>query len=343
MSCRFVDSFSHYATADISKKWNDVGPGGTVAIIDSVGRFSGNAIRVDPLAVNAWVSRTIDAQQIWTIGFAMLTPGLPATTAVLCQLIDGANGVQCDLRVNPDGTLSITRNGTALVGGTSTVAIRIGAWNYIEFHAKISQSTASGDGVVQLNSAQVLSINSGQSLQSTSDYTANEILIAGAFAGCLFNDCYMCDGNGSVNNTFLNDIRVIPLFPNGAGALTQFSVTGASTNWQAVSENPPDNDLTYVSSNTPGNIDLYTVNNLTTAGTINAIQTVIDTRKDNSASHTLAAEIRIGGTNYSGTSVPSASSYVFNCEIRETNPFTSVAWTQADINTPLQIGLNLVS
>lgn len=342
MSLRFIDGADHYATADITRKWNAVGPSGTCAVQVGLGRFGGgNALRIDPLSCS--VTKTLDNQGTWIVGFAMQTPGLPTGSAVLVQFIDSVNGVQCDLRVNSDGTLSVTRNGAPLTGGQSTASIRVGSWNYIEVKVSISTSIAANAVQVQLNSAVVLTVAAGQSTQLSANASANTIVLAGAFVGCLFDDIYIADGNGAVNNTFLNDSRVVALLPNGAGALTAFSVTGAPTNWQATSDNPPDNDTSYVSSNTPGNIDLYTVPNLSVAGTIRGVQTVIDARKDDAGSHGLAAEVRIGGTNYNGATVQLGSTYVMQTEIRETNPFTGVAWTQSDINTPLQIGLNLIS
>ena len=342
MSLRFIDGADHYATADITRKWNAVGPSGTCAVQVGLGRFgTGNALRIDPLSCS--VSKTLDNQATWIVGFAMQTPGLPSGSAVLVQFIDSVNGVQCDLRVNGDGTLSVTRNGAALTGGQSTAAIRVGAWNYIEVKVTIGSSVAANTVQVQLNNAVVLTVTAGQSTQATANASANTILLAGAYVGCLFDDIYIADGNGAANNTFLGDSRVVALSPNGAGASTTFSVTGAGSNWQAVSDSPPDNDTSYVSSNTPGQIDLYTVSTLSVAGTIRGVQTVIDARKDDAGGHGLAAEVRIGGTNYAGATVQLGTTYVMNCEIRETNPFTGVAWTQADINTPLQVGLNLIS
>jgi hypothetical protein len=343
MSLRFIDGFDHYTAADITKKWNAIGPTGTVAIQLNNGRISGNSIRIDPLG--CFLQKTLDNQATWIVGIAMQTPGLPPAgqSAVIMQWLDGANGVQCDLRVNADGTLSITRNGAALAGGTSTASLKVGGYHYIEAKVTISTSILASSCQVQLDSNVVITVATGQSTQSTANATANTIVLAGAAVGCLFDDVYICDGTGAVNNTFLNDCRVVTLFPNGAGFSTQFSVTGAATNWQAVSNNPPQTDITYVSSNTPGQIDLYTVGNLAVAGTIKGVQTVVDARKDDAGARQLAAEIRIGGTNYVGASAFLATSYQMNSEIRETNPNTGVAWTQADINTPLQIGFNLTA
>ena len=181
---RFIDGVGHYtAPADITRKWNAVGPSGTCAVVPNVGPFGGNAMRIDPLS--CYLQKTIDNQQTLIVGFRMQTPGLPLNSAVICQLVDSLNGVQCDLRINSDGTLSVTRNGTPLTNGQSTVAVRVGAWNFIELKVKISSSIVSGDVSVQLNGAVVITVAAGQSVQSTTNATANTINIAGAFIGCL--------------------------------------------------------------------------------------------------------------------------------------------------------------
>ena len=344
MSLRFTDGFDHYATADLTRKWTAAGATGTVAVQAGLGRFgTGNACRIDPQG--CYLQKTLDAQSTWVVGFAMMTPGLPAAggSAVLVQFLDSGN-VQCDLRVNADGTLSVTRNGTALTSGQSSAAVRVGAWNYIEVKVTIASSISANAVQVQLNNAVVVTVATGQNTQSTTNTTANSITRAGASVGCLFDDVYITDGNGSVNNgVFLGDSRVVALLPTGNGATDAWSVTGASANYQAVNENPPANDTSYVSSNTASQLDLYAVANLTITGTIRGIQTVIDTRKDDAGTHSLAAVVRIGGSNYTGATVQLGTTYQMNCEIRETNPNSSAAWTVSDINTPLQVGQSLVA
>lgn len=343
MSLRFIDGCSHYGTSDITKKWTAAGSGGTIAVVPGTGRFGGNGLRIDPLSISAFVSKTLDAQTTWIIGFSLNPPGLPATTAVLLQLVDGSNGVQVDLRVNPDGTLSVTRNGAAVVGGTSTIPIRVSTSNFIEFKVTIASSISANTCQVCINGGTVLTVATGQNLQNTTNATANTIVVAGPYIGSIFCDFYICDGAGSANNTILGDCRVATLFPNGPGASTQFSVTGAATNWQAVSDAAPDNDSTYVSSNTPNQIDLYTLQNLTLTGTIKGVQTVLDARKDDAGTRTLAAVVQLASTNYVGATVSLALGYQLQLEIRETNPNTGVAWLVSDINAPMQLGEKLIA
>jgi len=298
---RFLDGFSHYATADITKKWNN-----------------------------------------WIVGFAILPTAFPLLNTPIFQLLDQGNN-QVELRVYSDGTLALTRNGAPLAGGQSSFSLRIGAWYYIEVNVTISMAISVNQAQVNVNGVNVINVTTGQQTQQTPNATANSIQLAGTAPNTTFDDVYMCDGTGSLNNTFRGDSRVVQVLPSGAGDATEFSVAGAVNNWAAVDEIPPDNDATYVYSQTPSQQDLYTLPTFPLASaTIFGIQTVLDCRLDNTGARTVAASIKTGGTVYNGASFTPGSTYQFATEIREVDPFTSAAWTSAEL-TALQVGAIIVS
>ena len=116
MALRFVDGFDHYVTADITKKWNSNNSG---VISSTAGRRGGGSLRWVSGNSNNAVVKTLDAQATWILGVALSVSSVPSLTSTFLRLLD-AGTVQCDLRINVDGTLSVTRNGTALTNGTST-------------------------------------------------------------------------------------------------------------------------------------------------------------------------------------------------------------------------------
>src|SRR5271166_4055020 len=118
MSLRGFDGLNSYATAQINQKWNG---SLNAAIVPSVGRFGGNALRLNDILTGGNITKTWDSQGVWAVGFAINCPGFPAASTPIVQFLDAGN-VQVDVRVNADGTLSMTRNGTLLAGGTSTFA-----------------------------------------------------------------------------------------------------------------------------------------------------------------------------------------------------------------------------
>src|SRR5687767_1615628 len=127
---RFIDGGGdHYATSDINAKWTN----SSGAVVSSgTGRFGGNSLRLADLASGSFLQKTLDAQASWIVGVGLLVSGFPAAPAPVIRLLDQGTQ-QCEVRVNPDGTLSVTRNGTALSGGTSSFALRAGTYYFIEF------------------------------------------------------------------------------------------------------------------------------------------------------------------------------------------------------------------
>jgi len=335
---RFIDGCNHYATADITKKWN-AAP--TATVNSAGGRFGGNGLRVHDVLNGGYLRKTLNAQPTWICGFGIIPTAFPSTNTPIFQLLDqGAN--QIELRCYSDGTLSLTRNGAPLSGGLSTFALQIGAWYFIEVKVTIANAILAGTCQVRVNNELVIDVVAGQDTQETANATANSVQFAGLVPNTTFDDFYICDGTGLINIDFLGDSRIYEMLPNGAGDQTDFGVVGAVNNWAAVDEIPPDDDATYVFSQTPGQRDLYNLQDLVLTGTIKGIQTCLDARKDDCGARTIAATIKTGGTIYDGVAVVPATSYLMFTETREVNPFTALAWTPADL-IALQAGVKLVS
>ncbi len=111
MSLRFVDSFDHYNTAQVTRKWNVLG--GTTSILAGGGRNGTQSLHIP--SQNCYLLKTIDPQPSWVVGFAANFSrfGLPGSgQGLFFQFLD-VGSPQLDLVHNPDGTLSVQRNGVA--------------------------------------------------------------------------------------------------------------------------------------------------------------------------------------------------------------------------------------
>jgi len=334
---RFIDGFDHYDTTRINQKWtNSAG----VNIVAGAGRFGGNAVQINHADIGGFLQKTLDAQNIWVVGFAIRPSGFPVTNTPILKFFDGSD-VQLDLRVNADGTLSLTRNGAPLSGGTSVFALQVSGWYFIEVKVKFSNSIAAGDCQVRVNNQQVIDVTAGQDCQATANSTANSIWLSGTAANCAFDDFYICDGVGPLCNNFLGDSKITTIMPNGAGDVTQFAVAGASANWQAVNSIPPAGDTKYVSSAVVGQRDLYNFADPALTGSIWGIQTNLYVRKEDSGARTVATVIKSGGTEYDGNAIYPSTSYLFFTEIRQVDPATAVPWTSGGINA-LQSGPKII-
>lgn len=335
MTLRFIDGWDHYATADITRKWTSILGSPTV---QAAGRFGGNCLRISTASIN--VTKTLPAAAGWVIGFAVKLPVLAANPLV--SLLD-AGSAQVELRLAADGTLAVTRAATALTGGASALALSTATWYYIEWKVTIADSIAANSCQVRVNGAQWINVTAGQDTKNTANATANQVRLASpASANTDFDDLYVCDSAGSLNNDFVGDCRVEALFPTGAGTTTQWTPS-AGANWQCVDENPPTDDTDYVESSTAGQKDTYAMGDLASVPTaIFGVQTCLLARKTDAGSRSVAAVIRSGGADYDGATVALADTYAYLLEVREQDPDGPASWTAAKVSA-MEAGLKLVN
>lgn len=257
---------------------------------------------------------------------------------------DGATQ-QCTLRINSNKTLSLCRgSNTTLTNGTSSNSLSMNTWYYIEVKIQIADSIGASSCIVKVNGTTWLTVSSGQDTKVSSNAYFNEFRIGldTNVSGdeVMFDDLYICDTSGSVNNDFLGDCKVNTILPSGAGTTTQWTPSTGS-NYQCVDEAQSNSDTDYVSTGTATNLDLYAMSDIT-GGTILGVKVNTVTRKDDAGTRTAAHAIRTGAVNYFGSAFSVTDSYAFNSTIWEQNPGTTAAWTSSEINS-LEAGLRLES
>ncbi len=341
MAVVYMDSFAHYATSDLARKgWTS---NGTAAVIAGGGRFGSGALNApNNVTGNGNATRSVPAGSTFVVGFAFRPTGSHVAASQLVTLLD-AGTAQVDLRYNTDGTLSVTRNGTALTGGTSTATLLVGGWNHLEWRVTISNSVGANTCQVRLNGVVIITVATGQDVQNTANASANQVRVGAqlnpsATVTWSFSDLFVDDGTD-----FLGDMRVCYLAPTSAGTSTQWTATGAATGWDCVDDAAPDDDTTYVTSGTAGDLDLYNLADLPfTPTSVAAVQTVILHRKDDAGVRTIAPTVRSGGTNYDGSNTNVGDSYAYDVQVRTTDPATAAAWAVSSVNN-LQLGPKVVA
>lgn len=143
------------------------------------------------------------------------------------------------------------------------------------------------------------------------------------------------------NNDFLGNVRVGAQWADAPGDLTEYSVVGAASNWEA-SKNIVVNSGVYVETDTVGDSDLYNLIANVPARDIYGIQ-VKGVFLQNDATQLYGSlVIKTGGTEYVGTSKGLASGYRSQWWNWDKNPNTGLAWTNSDLAS-LQIGPHLES
>lgn len=348
MALLFMDSFDHYATADLMEKWSSVSALSAAATLSIAagGRRSTSGLRwfigTSSGLQGAAVRALAPADATCTMGFAILFPtgGFIGIGGVRVASIRDGSLVQLSLRVNADGTLSVLRD-TTVLGTPSVATLPFGVATYVEWKATIHNST--GTVEVRLNGAPVLVLTS-QDTQATAtaqwtnialgqaENIANSVT-AGSSKNIDYDDVYVLDGSGAAPwNTFLGDCRVDAFLPSAAGASAQWTPS-AGANYQCVDDNPPNDDTDSTTSSTTGHTDSFTYPDAPVAGAvIYGVQHCLNLKKLDAGTCTVAPVVRHSGTVYPGAVVSPGTSYAYGLLAQQVNPGTGAAWVEADFN-----------
>jgi len=324
MALEFCDGFGHSTLAD---KWTYIQNG---SIATSNPRYTNGSHAYSTSTYPILRKSGLTASPTYWMGMACRWSGAGATACF--AFWDGEN-IQVMGVIDSNGILNFYRGPmNTLLAATAT--LQNGAWTYIEVKVSIHAST--GVLEVRQNGTTVYSSSSlntkayGDNINAIGPWTttgnpsgSNSLAVA---------DLYACSNTGSYNKDFLGDVRVQAILPSGAGNTTQMTPS-AGSNYACVDEASPNGDTDYVSETTAGEKDTYVFGNLTpTSGTVKGVQVLIDARKDDAGSRSIAPVYRPVSTDYDGTAVSIGDSYAYYREITEVSPATSAAWTIAEIN-----------
>lgn len=326
MSLRWIDGFEAYQgnIITIPRKYAFSTTNiGTSIFVSSValGRL-GSALQFTGTTLN---TPTFTSQTTWTVGFAFLNVNLTGTNNIL-TFNDGVTA-QITLQFNAaTGLFSVLRNGVSLGTGTHPV---FGAvfFHYIELQVKVDPSA----GTVNLHVGQASDISiSGLNTQVSGSSSANNFTFLGnGTTSYIIDDVYILDNQGSVNNTFLGDVKV--------EAMT-VSLQGTNTNWT-----PPAGSIAIANflevqklfdgltiSTTATSIgDTYRLSPLQHLNSsIAGIMVNISAANSDSNTHNLAPLVRQGGINYTGSmQTINDTVFKFYTTIYEQDPNSVAAWT----------------
>lgn len=330
MTLVFLDSFDHYDDADIAKKYTST----TNSPAIGTGRFGNGLVASGNSRI---VTKTgLVANATYIVGFAFKYSAVPVSEIALFDFREGTTS-HVDIRVTTGQRLRATRNGTSL--GIGTIPIAPNVFYYIEFKATISDTvgviTTRIDGVQDLNLSSQDTRNGGA--VGTIDGFRIGTLATSDSDPYTFDDLYLLDTSGSApTNTFLGDIRVECLFPNGNGNSSVFSGSdGNSTDNYLLVDDPtaPDDDTTYVQASSVGDKDTYAFTNVTPGtGTVYGVQVGQYARKTDAGARSIASVARLSGTEVDSANFTLSTTYQYLLDMREAKPGGG-AWSVSDVNS----------
>lgn len=341
MALLFMDSFDHYATADITEKWTSISGASYAAISTSYGRNGTQGLRVG-LTSTTLIGGTFfgGASTVIFGGAIRLVVGTPGTFS--CMFGFGtATSIQVACMVMADATLGFyratashdidtTSDWTQL--GVTSVALQTNVWTYVE--VKLVCNDTTGAITVRFNGTQVLALTGIDTSWNSTALT--RFAMAGSGGGSAMrwdvDDLVLMDTNGSYNNDFLGDVTITAIYPSGAGATTGWTPS-AGSNYDCCNEAQVNDDTDYVSTAVLTTKDTYAFTDAPAGADIRAVQLCIAARKGTEGPGQLTPVVRSSSTDYDQTAQGIGStSYSYLRTVVETDPATAAAWSESGFN-----------
>jgi hypothetical protein len=205
----------------------------------------------------------------------------------------------------------------------------------VKIHDTTGRVVVKVDGVTQIDFT-------GDTKNGGTNTTIDGIRLAmSSGANRAISDLVVCDGLGTINNTYPGDISVIRRLPNANGTYSDFTGSdGNSTDNYLLVDDSPTDTADYVYAASSGLKDSYGVEDLPLSATsVLGVRAVAKCAKSGAGSAGMSVFVREGSTDTFGPDVPLSTSFSWQGDtIRETAPSTGVAWTISGVNA-MEIGV----
>lgn len=252
---------------------------------------------------------------------------------------------QASARCTNTGTIQLYR-GTSFDSDSGAKSLRNNAWYFIEFYWVIGNAP-NGEMSCWVN-GELWASYSGVDNQASSTLTGWDNVGIECFCNTqIIDDWYVCNTQGSYNNSRLGDINVRTLVPNGDASVAM-TRSGGTTNYENVDNIPLAtsawDDTSYVESGTATTKDLYDYSALESedaSASIIGVNVCSIVRSTNPEQVSAKHKVKSGVTEVSGpTENFMWDTYNWMESIHEVDPDTSSAWTPTGVNAA-QFGIEV--
>jgi hypothetical protein len=319
-----MEGFDYSSTL---QDWKDLGDwtGGGAGVISDP--FGGNALDGD-----AWQNHMFGRQpEEFTLGFRLKTEAsFSSSTFFMCKQY-GQNHI--GFAFNGDGTIRLHTGGA--YRKTSTIALQINTWHYIELYGYIDDS--SGSALARIDGVECGLYYVGDTRHGGYKYT-DALYFDNATGNGGIDDIYVLETSGP---DFLGDIRVEALDPEEDGYHKDWTPSSGSDGYAMVDDAAVDDDSTYNTSGSAGDRETYGFGTMeTTLGTVYGVQQTALVRKTDAGSRSVSMITRSGSTDYTSGSgaVTDAYARVVGHDSEDHN--TAALWTIAGVNAA-EFGINI--
>jgi len=334
MSLLWTDGFDLYGATDaaigdsLSARGYSVG---NLLMDDDTGRLSGNSLKITT-AYEPITSPALDTTNDTLIcGIAFKTDDISPMANDDGAIIAFNNGSDIiGLEVTPNSNLTINVGGSTL--DTSSNTFLADTWYFIEWKFTVGANEAY---TVKVNGDVWISGNGDTQDGSATYYNQFKLRNVGGYStpDFWFDDLYIMDATGNVNNDFIGDAKIITIQPDGDDSCNFATLSTGNDHYALVDDAPFDGDSTYVEDSTSGNRDLFTYDNTSDANTIRGLSIITAAKKTDTNSIDIRTVVDSNGTVETGANYTLGAVYNSGLEILEEDPDTSSAWTQSGVNS----------
>jgi hypothetical protein len=206
-------------------------------------------------------------------------------------------------------------------------------WHYVEL--QVVQGTSNGTLTVRLNGVLAITLSAQNTTQGGGPLLT-------AFAGSVpgqpcpvtvdVDDLYLADTSGTINNTFLGDVRVDALKPQAPGALNQWTVEPAGLPaWAAVSDGDETTALRAATAGLRQTFDVEALPVMTTPA-IHGVQVTLLARKTDAGTGRVRGIVASGAQTAVSADLVLQEQLAWHTALFERNPNGNVQWTEGAFN-----------
>ena len=343
MALIFIDGFDHYdpqALDPFGDPW--LARGKAAYLSPQATRIQGRrpasyALRLPAGAGGGYVKNLEAGRASLIVGAAIRVAPFENTgeEPVLLGVRDASAQVAHLVTIGDDGRLRLYRRGSGWdqLISTSVTTAAVRGWHYVEL--QVVQGTSNGTVNVRLNGVLAITLSAQNTTQGGGPLLT-------AFVGAVpgqpcpvtvdVDDLYLADTSGTINNTFLGDVRVDALKPQASGALNQWAVEPAGLPaWAAVSDGDETTALRAATAGLRQTFDVEALPVMTTPA-IHGVQVTLLARKTDAGTGRVRGLVASGASTAVGPDIVLQEQLAWHTALFERNPNGNVQWTEAAFN-----------
>lgn len=348
MAIIWADSFDHYGTtpsggrtAMLKGAWAQFTAGtGTLPFVSSTQKRTGsNSLAFTHQAgatENCTARRVIGSlKTVIGCGFGIYPTALHnLNRAWGIQFRDNSNSNILHISVETDGSIAIYVGASSSPLIVSDPVIGAGSWSHLESKCVIDNVV--GEIEVRVNGLVVIHLTNQNFGINGCTQLAIGNFGGGATGTWYYDDIVVWDDTTARNNNFLGSQRVHTIFPTSDTVQADWSIVGAASGYEAIDDAAPDDDSTYIASDTAGEISEFGLGTLPPeTDLIAGVYIPVLAKLEDAGTGNIQVSLVSGVDTSLGPDQVLTTSYTYWGGQHPVDPATNLPWTKSGIEAAL--------